>query len=58
MKKLQLNLDKLAVQSFEPLASGIKADTGQGQWATNASQCKSYCTFERCCTADSFDGPC
>jgi hypothetical protein len=59
MKKLQLDVEKLAVESFEPLATAEAEGTVQGHAASYwQSQCKSYCTFERCCTAETFNGTC
>lgn len=60
MKKLQLDLDTLAVETFEPLKTVKEEGTVRGYQVSywNPSQCRSYCTFERCCTADSFDPPC
>jgi hypothetical protein len=60
MKKLRLDLDALAVESFEPQKTVKEEGTVRGFQvsAGNPSQCKSYCTFERCCGAEAFDGPC
>ena len=60
MKKLQLDLDTLAVESFQPLSTPAAEGTVRGNDAASywQSQCKSYCTFERCCSAETFDGTC
>jgi len=60
MKKLQLDLDTLAVESFEAQETAKEEGTVRGNEAASwqQSQCRSYCTFERCCTADTFAGTC
>lgn len=60
MKKIRLDLETLAVESFEPQKTVKEEGTVLGLDVSYnyPSQCRSYCTFERCCTADSFDPPC
>lgn len=55
MEKLRLNVEALAVESFEPQETVAAEGTVRGHEASYLqSQCKSYCTFERCCTAETF----
>jgi hypothetical protein len=57
MKKLRLDLDVLAVETFEPQTVEKPEGTVRGQDASFNS-CRSFCTWECCCTAETFDGTC
>jgi len=60
MKKLRLDLDALAVESFEPQKPEKEEGTVHAFQVSlqYPSRCKSYCTFERCCSAETFCGTC